>query len=81
MEIYVITFSVDSMDNKKVRNFCINLLQWNSQSLRPKLTEFESLLIKDQIHIAIVCETWLEEGSSLNISQYNIYRRDRYDMI
>lgn len=67
------------MDSNNIKDFCINILQWNSQSLRPKLTEFESLLVRDKIHIAIVCETWLEEGSHLNISQYSIYRRDRHD--
>lgn len=67
------------MANNELRDFALNILQWNSQSIRPKITEFESLLFKDQIHIAIICETWLEEHSFLNISQYNIYRKDRAD--
>lgn len=63
----------------KLKSVAMNIIQWNSQSIRPKLSELEALLIRDQVHIAIISETWLEENSFLKISQYNIYRKDRHD--
>lgn len=57
----------------------INIFQWNAQSLRPKLVDFVALLDRENIHIALVSETWLDEEAPLNISGYNVYRNDRYD--
>lgn len=56
-----------------------NVLQWNAQSLRPKLLDFEQLLIQSKIHIAAICETWLDPESLIKISNYNIFRNDRQD--
>lgn len=64
--------------DKRVENK-LNIFQWNSQSLRPKLTEFECLLNQEKIHLAIVSETWLEPGSQIKISGYNIFRKNRSD--
>ncbi|KAG7300559.1 hypothetical protein JYU34_014851 [Plutella xylostella] len=63
----------------KRHNNVLNIVQWNSQSLRPKLLEFENFLIQDKIHIAIISESWLEPGSDLRLSGYSIYRQDRED--
>lgn len=41
----------------------INIIQWNSQSIKPKLTEFECLLYQYKVHIAILSETWLNEDT------------------
>ncbi|CAH2091283.1 unnamed protein product [Euphydryas editha] len=65
------------MDKNLKDTFSLNLFQWNSQSLRPKLNEFSCLLHQEKIHIAIISETWLEPESSPTISKYNIYRTDR----
>lgn len=62
-----------------MNNTSLNIIQWNAQSLRPKLTEFDLLLSQEKIHIALVSETWLEPESHLNISGYNIFRKDRAD--
>lgn len=67
------------MDSTPNNNTRINLLQWNSQSLRPKLSSFSDLLARENIHIAIICETWLDSESSINLSGYNVYRTDRWD--
>lgn len=65
------------MTNSKIIN--LNIVQWNAQSLRPKLLEFESLLNQEKIHIAIISETWLEPESALTLKHYTIYRQDRDD--
>lgn len=68
------------MDNNfNNSSYFINILQWNAQSLRPKISEFQALLSQENIYIALISETWLEPDSSLNISGYNIFRNDRSD--
>lgn len=67
---------MDKVDKNIVR---INIIQWNAQSLRPKMISFTELLNKEKIHIAILSETWLDNEVELNVSGYNIYRKDRYD--
>ncbi|KAF9415538.1 hypothetical protein HW555_006857 [Spodoptera exigua] len=52
---------------------------WNAQSLKPKLEEFKLLLLQERVHIALISETWLAPEVILNISKYNVYRRDRDD--
>ena len=61
-----------------VRQF-INILQWNSQSLRPKQVDFDTLLNREKVHIALLSETWLEEDTPIYLRGYNICRKDRYD--
>lgn len=63
----------------RLHNSIVNIIQWNSQSLRPKSVCFELLLFQEKIHIAVVSETWLEPGSSFSINSYNCYRLDRAD--
>lgn len=67
------------MDKRPNSTSSLNIFQWNSQSLRPKLDEFSCLLHQEKIHVAIISETWLEPESSLRISEYNIHRIDRPD--
>lgn len=67
------------MDSHNNSSYCFNILQWNAQSLRPKIVEFQALLSQENIHIALVSETWLEPDSILNVSRYNIFRNDRSD--
>lgn len=67
------------MDRYASKAFDVRIAQWNAQSLRPKLCEFELLLNREKIHIAIISESWLEPNSRLHISDYNIYRCDRND--
>lgn len=57
----------------------LNIIQWNSQSLRPKLISLEHILYHEKIHIAALSETWMESESELKVSGYNIFRKDRYD--
>lgn len=67
---------MDSGPNRCTR---LNIIQWNAQSLRPKLLSFEQILFKEHVHIASLQETWIESGSPLHIKGYTIYRRDRPD--
>lgn len=57
----------------------LNIIQWNAQSIRPKLCEFENLLIQDKIHIAVLSETWLQPDSYFKVKDYNVFRKDRND--
>lgn len=57
----------------------VNILQWNAQSIKPKLVALENILLQETIHIAALCETWLEPDSHLKVNDYNIYRNDRSD--
>lgn len=61
------------------RNSSIKILQWNSQSLKPKLDSFESLLLQEKIHLALISESWLNPDSNISIRNYQIFRRDRDD--
>ena len=57
----------------------INILQWNSRSIRSNKGDLEQLLHKNQIHIALISETWLKVGSTFSLSGYNVCRMDRDD--
>lgn len=61
------------------RNFDVKIVQWNAQSLKPKNNDFEALLCREKIHIAIISETWLDPETVLNLSNYQILRKDRAD--
>lgn len=68
------------MDNLLCRNFSkLNIFQWNAQSLKTKLIDFDVLLNREKVHIAVISETWLNEDDNIRISGYNIYRQDRSD--
>lgn len=58
---------------------CLNIAQWNSQSLMPKKPEFELLLSQEKIGICLLSETWLDQDTNLRISNYNVFRKDRTD--
>lgn len=45
------------MDSDYVRS--VNFIQWNCQSICPKLSELELFLSQEKVHIAILSETWL----------------------
>lgn len=57
----------------------LKILQWNSQSIVPKVTVFEHLLLQEKIHFAAICETWLNSDININFKNYNIFRKDRID--
>lgn len=55
----------------------MNIFQWNSQSLRP--ISISELLLQENIHIAAISETWFDSELDVNISDFNVYRKDRDD--
>lgn len=65
--------------SKKVTTVKLTILQWNSQSVRPKLEAFQNILFQEKVHIAALCETWLEPNSHLKVAHYNVFRKDRED--
>lgn len=46
---------MDNSQTRKVAN--LNIFQWNSRSLIPKIKSFEQLLNRDSIHVAVISET------------------------
>lgn len=54
----------------------INLITWNCQSVKPKIIELTEFLTLN-IHIALLCETWLQPRISFSIPGYECYRADR----
>lgn len=57
----------------------LNIMQWNAQSIKPKLIILEQLLHQEKIHILAVSETWLNSDTNLYVKDYCIFRRDRSD--
>lgn len=57
----------------------LNILQWNSRSIKPKIVEFEQILCQEKIHFAALSETWLNPEISLILKEYDIFRLDRDD--
>ena len=64
------------MANKPIK---LNILQWNAQSIRPKLASFQELLCQEKVHIAVLSETWLDAESNFKVKCYDVYRSDRDD--
>ena len=56
------------------------LLVTNTRSLVPKIVELEEFLLRTNVNLAFISETWLKESiadSVVNIPGYSIIRRDR----
>lgn len=54
----------------------INIVQWNSQSILAHRNIFTQFLLENDIHIAILCETWLKSKNKFNVRGYEIVRLD-----
>ena len=60
----------------KVPRICVS----NVRSLAPKIDEVSEFLLRHQIDLAFITETWLKESiddSVVSISGYCVFRRDR----
>lgn len=55
----------------------LNVVNWNSRSILPKRIEFFDFLIRHQVDIATVTETWLAPQNSFHHPQFNCIRADR----
>jgi ribonuclease HI len=59
-------------------NLNIRILQWNCDSLAPKVEELEKLLSEKRIDVAVLQETKLRaEDGDIVVADYNMVRRDR----
>lgn len=56
-----------------------NIMQWNAQSAVAKRNNLDYILIKYNIHVAIIAETWYKKISVVNFKHYNVIRNDRED--
>lgn len=63
------------MSHKTATN--LNILAWNCQSIRNKLSELNHHLIESNIDIAVLCETWLSTHQNIFLQGYTVHRRDR----
>ena len=55
----------------------IRLLQWNARSIRNKKDELFHFLLKTDIDICLLCETWLNNKDSIKHQNFFCYRLDR----
>ena len=51
----------------------------NATSLNNKFSQFEAEINLYDPDIIMVCETWWKEHSIVNLSGYNLFRKDRID--
>lgn len=54
----------------------LNIIQWNAQSLSSNKHAFTYFLYNNDIHIALISETWLKPEKQFNIKGYKIERLD-----
>lgn len=54
----------------------LNIMQWNAQSLNSNKQIFTNFLYTNNIHIAIISETWLKPHQQFKIKYYNVERND-----
>lgn len=57
----------------------INLLQWNCRSIRAARESLQHIIYQENIHIALISETWLLPNEPFYMSGFQIYRHDRTD--
>jgi Reverse transcriptase (RNA-dependent DNA polymerase)/Endonuclease-reverse transcriptase len=55
------------------------IVQFNCNSVKNKLKEFELFLNSHKVKIALLCETFLNPTDSFYIPNYSIYRNDRIE--
>lgn len=55
----------------------LKIITWNSRGIRTKLNEFFDFLVRVNVDVALVSETWLKNDISMNHSDFNCYRSDR----
>ena len=56
-----------------------NIMQWNARSIRSNKGDLEQFLHKNNIHAALVSETWLKNVYTFSITGYSAIRKDRLD--
>jgi len=54
----------------------LNILQWNAQSIVSNKYVLAKFLYDNDIHIAIISETWLKQTQNFQISKYNIVKNN-----
>lgn len=50
-------------------SFDLNIIYWNACGLNGKYTEFLNFLNTNNVHVALVCETWLKPSDKLRYSK------------
>lgn len=55
----------------------LNIITWNSKSIRNKYFEFLNFLNSQKVDVALVTETWLTNVDTLPSSDFQCYRVDR----
>lgn len=54
----------------------LNIVQWNAQSINSNRQDFNYFLHMHNIHVALLCETWLKPHMRFKMKGYNIVRLD-----
>lgn len=57
----------------------LNIMQWNARSAVAHKKDLCHFLNNNNIHVALISETWFKSNQVINFPNYNLVRRDRYD--
>lgn len=57
----------------------LNIIQWNGRSVYSNKSSLQNYLIRNQIHVAALSETWFKINETVKFTNYKVVRCDRYD--
>lgn len=55
----------------------INIINWNANGIRSRTSELLDLMASTDSSVALVCETHLQPGHQLRLTNHTVYRTDR----
>lgn len=55
----------------------LNIITWNARGIRNKCQELFQFLIRHNVHVCLVSETWLKHNVSIRHNEFYTYRNDR----
>lgn len=57
----------------------LNIMQWNARSAIANKISLTQFLSDNNIHVALISETWFKPNQKVNFPGYNLVRKDRAD--
>ena len=55
----------------------VNIITWNARGIKNKSTEFFEFLLRNNVHICLITETWLKPHINISHKEFFVYRKDR----
>lgn len=70
--------NTDEMMGDLTRNSqTFRILYWNANGVKNHIPKLTDLLLRRNIHVALICETHLKPNHKIKINNYTTYRMDR----